>query len=103
MKVSRVRLTLQTESATADEECRPFLFDRRCIRQLVDEQMLKSRVVEMPSPDSREILRIGNEKPAGDGIQRRLHWDVDPINLRPDELKALAASGLATCDRLSQT
>jgi RecA-family ATPase len=32
-----------------------------------------------------------------------IHWDVDPINLRPDELKALAASGLATCDRLSQT
>jgi hypothetical protein len=32
-----------------------------------------------------------------------IHWDVDPINLRPDELKALAASGVATCDRLSQT
>jgi KaiC/GvpD/RAD55 family RecA-like ATPase len=31
-----------------------------------------------------------------------LHWDPDPVNLRPDELKELLATGLATSERLLQ-
>ena len=34
---------------------------------------------------------------------QEIHWDPDPIHLRPDDLKKLTSSGLATADRLANT
>lgn len=35
-------------------------------------------------------------------VEGRLEWEIEPVSLRPDELRRLAASGVATADRVDR-
>jgi len=69
----------------------------RVVFGLVDDPAIAERRLLLPI---KMNLRDGAVGRAFHIADRRLEWERDPVSLRPDELKRLDSTGLATADRL---